>query len=136
MYPARINLIRAKSTRVGLIVLSLLAVSCSVSTINTDRYQVESTTEQASNGPVVELHRLAIRALNQQQYGQAVNYLQRAIKIEPRNAHSWHYLAQSYWHKKSYPQCLDMIERSYSYSTVEDDLDRANSALKTQCLAD
>ncbi|MFT4608501.1 MAG: hypothetical protein ACI8ZV_002195, partial [Chitinophagales bacterium] len=30
----------------------------------------------------------------------------------------------------------DMIQRSYSYSTVEDDLDRANDALKTQCLAD
>jgi Tfp pilus assembly protein PilF len=136
MYPARINLIRAIPTHVGLIVLSLLALSCSVSTINTDRYQGETTTEQASKGPVVELHRLAISALNRQQYVQAVNYLQRAIKIEPRNAHSWHYLAQSYWHKKSYPQCLDMIERSYSYSTAEDDLDRANSSLKTQCLAD
>ncbi|MFT5811094.1 MAG: putative Zn-dependent protease, partial [Rubritalea sp.] len=72
----------------------------------------------------------------QQQYDRSVNYLQRAIKIEPRNAHTWHYLAKSYWHKKNYPQCLDMIQRSYSYSTVEDDLDRANDALKTQCLAD
>ncbi len=135
MYPARINLIRTRSTKIGLILLSLLAASCSVPTINTDQYQGEITTEQASDGPVVELHRLAISALNQKQYDRSVNYLQRAIKIEPRNAHSWHYLAQSYWHKKNYLQCLDMIERSYSYSKVEDDLDRANDALKTQCLA-
>jgi Tfp pilus assembly protein PilF len=135
MYPDRINLIRIKPLKIGLVVLSLLVTSCSVPTINTDQYHGKTTTEQASNGPVVELQRLAISALNQQQYDQSVNYLQRAIKIEPRNAHSWHYLAQSYWHKKSYRQCLDMIERSYSYSTVDDDLDRANDALKTQCLA-
>ena len=135
MHPARTNLMRIKPIKIGLIVLSLLAASCSVPMINTDQYHGDTSTEQASNGPVVELQRLAIGALNQQQFDQSVNYLQRAIKIEPRNAHSWHYLAQSYWHKKSYPQCLDMIERSTSYSTLEDDLDRANAALKTQCLA-
>lgn len=135
MHPVKINLTRIKSTRIGLIVLSLLAVSCSVPMINTDQYHGESTTQQASNSPVTELQHLAISALNQEQYDRSVNYLQRAIKIEPRNAHSWHYLAQTYWHKKSYLQCLDMIERSYSYSTPEDDLDRANEALKTQCLA-
>jgi cytochrome c-type biogenesis protein CcmH/NrfG len=135
MHPARTNLIKLNPIKIGLIVLSLLATSCSVPMINTDQYHGETTTEQASDGPIVELHRLAIKALNQQQFDRSVNYLQRAIKIEPRNAHSWHYLAQSYWHKKSYRQCLDMIERSTSYSTVEDDLDRANGALKTQCLA-
>lgn len=133
------NLINTNSIKVLLIMLSLLVASCSVPTINTDQYHGETTTEQAnsgaSNGPVVELQRLAIAALNQQQYDQSVNYLQRAIKIEPRNAQSWHYLAQSYWHQKNFDQCLDMIERSYSYSTPEDDLDRANNALKTQCLA-
>jgi Tfp pilus assembly protein PilF len=135
MHPARINLIRTKPTKIGLIVLTLLTVSCSVQVINTDQYQGEIITEKASNGAVGELHYLAISALNQQQYDRSVNYLQRAIKIEPRNAHSWHYLAQSYWHQKSYRQCLDMVERSYSYSSVEDDLDGANDALKTQCLA-
>ncbi|MFT5597794.1 MAG: putative Zn-dependent protease [Urechidicola sp.] len=140
MHPVRINLVSIKATNIGLILLSFLAASCSVPTINTNQYQGEVTTEkssnQASNGPVLELQRLATSALNQQQYDRSVNYLQRAIKIEPRNAHTWHYLAKSYWHKKNYPQCLDMIQRSYSYSTVEDDLDRANDALKTQCLAD
>jgi cytochrome c-type biogenesis protein CcmH/NrfG len=139
MHPARMNLIesksKSKSTHLGLISLSLLAVSCSMTTINTDQYQGETATEQTNNGPVAELHRLAISALDQQQYNQSVNYLQRAIKIEPRNAHSWHYLAQSYWQMENYPQCLDMVQRSYSYSNAADHLDRANDVLKTQCLA-
>jgi cytochrome c-type biogenesis protein CcmH/NrfG len=137
MHPARMNLIKSKSksTHLGLISLSLLAASCSMTTINTDQYQGEATTEQTINGPVAELHRLAISALDKQQYNQSVNYLQRAIKIEPRNAQSWHYLAQSYWKMKNYPQCLDMVQRSYSYSKAIDHLDHANDVLKTQCLA-
>lgn len=123
------------STRILAVLLSLLVASCAVPTIDTEQYHGAPTATQASNGAVSELQGFAISALNQQQYDSAVNYLQRAIKIEPRNALSWHYLAQSYWHKKSYSQCLDMIERSYSYSSIEDDLDRANAALKTQCQA-
>jgi Tfp pilus assembly protein PilF len=126
-----------KPVRIALVLLSLMVVSCTTTTINTDQYHGSTSTSQnqASNGPVAELQRQAIAALNQQQFDLAVGYLQRAIKIEPRNAFSWHYLAQSYWHKKSYSQCLDMVERAFSYSTVEDDLDRANKALKAQCQA-
>jgi cytochrome c-type biogenesis protein CcmH/NrfG len=118
-----------------LIILTVLASACTVPMINTDQYQYVKTTEQASNGPVVELQRLASDALNLQQYDLSINYLQRAIKLEPRNAHSWHYLAKTYWHIQSFSQCLDMIERSYSYSQVNDDLDSSNNELKTQCLA-
>lgn len=123
------------SIRLLLIAFSLLIASCSVPTINTEQYHGETTQQQASNGPVLELQRLAITSLNQQMFDQAINHLQRAIKIEPRNALSWHYLAQSYWHKNSFQQCVDMVERSYSYSTPEDDLDRANNTLKAQCQA-
>ena len=123
------------AVRITAILLSLFIVSCAVPTIDTKQYHGDTNQSQASSGPVAELQRLAISALNRQQFDQAVTYLQRAIKIEPRNALSWHYLAQSYWHKKSFRQCLDMIERAYSYSTAEDDLDRANAALKTQCSA-
>jgi Tfp pilus assembly protein PilF len=121
--------------RIIVVVFSILIASCAVPTIDTEQYHGETNQSQASSGPVAELQRLAIRALNEQQLDQAVGYLQRAIKIEPRNALSWHYLAQSYWHKKDYSHCLDMIERAYSYSSVEDDLDRANAALKIQCQA-
>jgi tetratricopeptide (TPR) repeat protein len=82
---------------------------------------------------VAELHRQAISAISRESYSQAIEYLQRAIKIEPRNAFSWHYLAQAYWHSRQFSRCLEMLERSISYSSKLDDLDRANSALKSQC---
>ena len=121
--------------KITIIVLSVLIASCAVPTIDTEQYHGDTNQSHASSGPVTALQRLAISALNGQQFDQAVGYLQRAIKMEPRNALSWHYLAQSYWHKKDYNQCLDMLERSYSYSSVEDDIDRANAALKVQCQA-
>jgi cytochrome c-type biogenesis protein CcmH/NrfG len=135
MHSVRINSMSTKFIKPRLILLSLLASACSLPTVNTDQYQGEITTEQASNSPVVELQRLATNALNQQQYDLSISFLQRAIKLEPRNPHSWHSLGQNYFYKQSYLQCLDMVQRSYSYSTGADDLDSANDALKTQCLA-
>jgi len=99
-----------------------------------NRYQTTNVVPQATSGPIVELHRSAINALAQNRSKQAIEFLQRAIKIEPRNAFSWHYLAQSYWHDKNFEKCLAMIERSQSYSQPEDDLDRANKALQHQCM--
>jgi len=125
-----------KFTKCRLMLLSLLISACTAPNVNTDRYQGEITTDQASHSPVVELQRLANDALEQQQYDLSISFLQRAIKLEPRNPYSWHYLAQNYWYKQSYLQCLDMVQRSYSYSRVVDDLDSANHALKTHCMAD
>ena len=99
-----------------------------------NRYQAASAKPPAASGPIAELHRNAITALAQNKSTLAIEYLQRAIKIEPRNAFSWHYLAQSYWHDGRFSKCLAMIERSNSYSQPEDDLDRANQTLKQQCL--
>ena len=121
--------------RVGLLLVLLLIAACTGSTVTTVSYETEATTSQRSEGPVAELHRKAIEALNTKHYQQSVEYLQRAIKIEPRNAFSWHYLAQTYWHSKEYDRCIDMLNRSISYSSELDDLDRANTALMLQCEA-
>ena len=114
----------------------LFLASCTIPTEQGNRFQVSTAKSPTSTGPVAELHRKAIAALAAENSKQAIEYLQRAIKIEPRNAFSWHYLAQSYWHNKNYDKCLAMIDRSYSYSTPADDLDRANLALKQQCNSD
>ncbi len=119
--------------RIGLLLALLLISSCSTTEVTPVRYQSEATSSQRSEGPVAELQRKAIEALNAQQYQQSVAYLQRAIKIEPRNAFSWHYLAQIYWFSKDYARCRDMVDRSISYSSALDDLDRANSILMSQC---
>ncbi len=117
----------------GLLFFIIVIVSCTGPGITPDRYQTASIASERTTGPVAELHRKAISAISHNLYPQAVEYLQRAIKIEPRNAFSWHYLAQTYWHSKQYGRCLEMIKRSISYSSDLDDLDRANSALLIQC---
>ena len=119
-----------------LIVIFLFAsVSCATPAINTEKFHGLPPTDQSISAPVSELQRLALTALQQKQYEQAIAYLQRAIKIEPRNAVSWHYLARSYWHNQNFQRCQDMIERSYGYSQARDNLDSANALLKKLCEA-
>lgn len=118
-----------------LLVLLIVITSCSGPKIEPERYQTASIASERSSGPVAELHRKAISAINQNSYPQAVEFLQRAIKIEPRNAFSWHYLAQTYWHSRQYGRCIEMVNRSISYSTRQDDLGRANTSLLSQCRA-
>ncbi len=119
----------------ALLAFVILVASCTGPGIQPDRYQTASLASERSIGPVAELHRKAISAISQSRYTLSVEYLQRAIKIEPRNAFSWHYLAQTYWHNQQYGRCLDMIRRSMSYSSSLDDLDRANASLLAQCEA-
>ena len=120
----------------GLLILLILIASCSGPEIVPERYQTASIGPERVVGPVAELHRKAISAIHQDRYAQAVEYLQRAIKIEPRNAYSWHYLALTYWHSNQYGRCVNMIYRSISYSSGQDDLERANAALLPQCEVD
>ena len=119
--------------KTGLLLVLLLITACTGSSVTTVRYETEATGSQRSEGPVAELQRKALAALDQRNYQQSVEYLQRAIKIEPRNAFTWHYLAQTYWHSNNFDRCLDMLNRSISYSTQEDNLDEANATLMSHC---
>ena len=99
----------------------------------TNRYQLSSARQQPGDSAVAELQRNARGALERGNYEQAVDFLQRAIRIEPRNAHSWHYLAEAYWHSGDYRRCSEMVERSYSYSNPGDGLDGPNLLLREKC---
>ena len=115
-----------------LLLASLMLASCATET-RYNPYQAESEASAGQASAVEELQQNAVQALEAESWQQAIEYLQRAIRIEPRNALSWHYLAQTYWHRRDYPRCLEMVERSYSYSSQEDDLDQANSELRARC---
>jgi Tfp pilus assembly protein PilF len=100
--------------------------------VRTDDYHQPEKMEKnakALNG----LQLKALQLMNQQQFENAILYLQRAIKVEPRNPLNWHYLAQNYWHLKDYGNCRAMIKRAISYSQFDPDLMRANHALLNQC---
>ena len=119
--------------RLSLMVLIFLVASCAGPKKETERYHQISDVNQSGTGAVSELQNEAIRALDRGNTQQAVDYLQRAIKIEPRNPFSWYYLAQVYRYSKNFNRCIDMLERSISYSFGNDDLDSANLALRDQC---
>ena len=113
-------------------VLCLLLASCALEP-KYNPYQDGSQAQPGQESAVAELQRNAVDALERQAYQQAIDYLQRAIRIEPRNPLSWHYLAQTYWQRKDFTRCLEMVERSFSYSSIDDDLDQANAELKQRC---
>ena len=74
-----------------------------------NRYQraIENTSSSsqvpATSQAVIQLQNQALAAINENQYQLAIDYLQRAIKIQPRNAWSWYYLADIYWRTGQYP---------------------------------
>ena len=92
----------------------------------------ESVTEPAA-APVTQLQNQALAAINEDQFPLAIDYLQRAIKIQPRNAWSWHYLAEIYWRRGERERCREMIARSRSYTVNDARLEDANAALRAQC---
>ncbi len=117
---------------IGLVFLALLVTACALEP-SYNRYQLPAQQSKPSQGAVAELQRNARAALQRQAYQQAIDYLQRAIKIEPRNPHSWHYLAEAYWRSGDRRRCVEMVERSFSYSSSADDLDHVNQQLKEKC---
>lgn len=100
--------------------------------VRTDEYHdkiEKKETTQALNG----LQLKALQLMNQQNFEQAILYLQRAIKVDPRNPLNWHYLAQNYWHLKDFSSCRSMVQRAISYSQFNEDLNKANETLLKQC---
>ena len=119
--------------RVAIPSILLVLTACTVPQKPPNRYQDAIEVSKLEVGPVTELQNQALAALNDEQYQLAVDYLQRAIKIQPRNAWSWHYLAQTYWRDAQHDRCLAMIERSNSYGSFDEDLMAANDRLKPKC---
>lgn len=120
--------------RLATLVAIMMSASCSVpQQPPPNRYQSDVDVIQQEARPVAVLHEQALAAIDDEQYQQAIDYLQRAIKIQPRNAWSWHYLARTYWHEGQLERCVAMIERSSSYGSYDDVLGGANDRLRVQC---
>jgi Tfp pilus assembly protein PilF len=131
---------RPLSSCCRLAALALLAIcaACSVPRQYPDNpYQRGGDSSETGGGaasaPVAQLQNQALAAINEDQYPLAADYLQRAIKIQPRNAWSWHYLADVYSRQGERERCRAMIERSQSYAQDDPRLDSANAALRERC---
>ena len=124
----------AAKTFLIILLISFFLVACFTPepVVRTDQYHKEikpQETTQVLNG----LQRKALQLMNEMKFEQAILYLQRAIKVEPRDPLNWHYLAQNYWHLKDFASCRSMVNRAISYSQFNDDLKKANETLLKQC---
>jgi tetratricopeptide (TPR) repeat protein len=134
-----VNLFAAPRCRLATLLLVSICAGCnSIPEQHPDnRYQrpVDSSrsTPAVEVTPVKQLQSQALAAINEDQYPLAIDFLQRAIKIQPRNAWSWHYLADIYRRRGERERCLAMIDRSQSYAVNDNRLDEANAALRAQC---
>lgn len=124
--------------RLALLLLTVFIGACSLPQQQPDNRYERSVD---SSGPVnatrstavTRLHNQAMAAINEAQYPLAINYLQRAIKIEPRDAWSWYYLADINWRQGELERCRSMLERSQSYAVNDPQLDDASAMLWAQC---
>jgi Tfp pilus assembly protein PilF len=98
-----------------------------------NRYELPAADGQPGDSAVAQLQESARQALERHDYQQAVEYLQRAIKIEPRNPYNWHYLAETYWQSGDLRRCAEMADRAFSYSSEADGLDEQNRRLMDKC---
>jgi Tfp pilus assembly protein PilF len=119
--------------RLATLIMVSIITACSIQEPPANRYQSDVEVSQPETQPVAELHNQALAALDDEQYQQAIDYLQRAIRIQPRNAWSWHYLAQTYWLEGQLERCLEMLERSGSYASTDQVVSDANDQLRAQC---
>ena len=123
--------------RLSIVSLLLFTSACQTPEPAVDnRYQRAPETtasSQATSSPVVQLQNQALAAINEDQYQLAIDYLQRAIKIQPRDPWSWHYLADIYWRQGQYDRCLAMVDRSSGYAGSDARLADDNAALRAQC---
>lgn len=118
---------------IPMLLLTLLLSACALEP-RYNRYEsVPGTSQAGVSDAVGELQRSARDALARRDFQQAIDYLQRAIRIEPRNPFSWHYLAETYWRSGDPRRCLDMLERSFSYSSSGDRLENLNQRLRARC---
>jgi len=118
--------------RLILTAIALWLASCAVQPVH-NRYQLPAGEPQPGDSAVAELQQRAKQALAGDDYRQAIEYLQRAIRIEPRNPYSWYYLGETYRASGDYRRCLEMVDRSFSYSEEGSDLDAMNRRLRQIC---
>jgi Tfp pilus assembly protein PilF len=125
-------------SRLAIVALLLLGGACQApQPVPDNRYQRAADSNQAGTAtlsqPVRQLHNQALAAINEDQYAQASDYLQRAIKIQPRNGWSWHYLADVHLRQGERERCLSMLQRADAYAQGDARLVAANAELRAEC---
>jgi tetratricopeptide (TPR) repeat protein len=87
----------------------------------------------SGNPAVIALADTARNDIAAYRYADAAASIERALRIEPRNARLWHELARIRLGQEDYPQAENMAKRSNSYAMNDTALRRANWKLIAEC---
>ena len=121
----------------GIAMALALAACGAVSTPTTNRYQQPPPGASAPAPDAVgQLQRDARAALDGAAPERAIDYLQRAIRIEPRNASSWQLLAEAWRQAGDGRRCVEMARRAASYGRGDAAFERDNRRLLDACQRD
>ena len=86
-------------------------------------------------GPAKGLYGEAEKALAANQPGKAEMLIERALRIEPRNAHYWYTLARIKYQQTQYPQTIQFCLKSNSLAAGQPQLTERNNQLLHQAKA-
>jgi tetratricopeptide (TPR) repeat protein len=106
-------------------VLTLLLVLASASCSSPVRQDARPVSERAA---VVAWASDAAALRQQRQFDGAAALLERALRIEPRNAHLWHQLARVHFDQGDFDQAIQFARKSMALSG-EPDLRSSNRRL-------
>jgi tetratricopeptide (TPR) repeat protein len=87
----------------------------------------------SGNPAVIALADTARNDIDAYRYAQAAASLERALRIEPRNARLWYELARVRLGQEDYPQAENLAKRSNSYAADDTALRKANWKLIAEC---
>ncbi|SHO44726.1 tetratricopeptide repeat protein [Desulfopila aestuarii] len=91
-----------------------------------------ATTYTPKTGAGGALYSSAQGAINRGDYQQAEMSLERALKIEPRNAHYWYSMAQVKYKQKQYSQTVHLCSKSKSLAGKNSQLISLNDDLSAK----
>lgn len=112
--------------------ISFSAGACSIPFLDESKTDHETTQVAAvapSSAAVDQLLLQAQEERQQQRYEQAANLLERAMRIEPRNAKLWYELASIRFLQGLYQQAIELANRSMALSEYDSSLVNENQAL-------
>lgn len=107
------------------LVLLLLLSACATTPIDSEPV--------SENAAVVALADMARNDVAAYQYARADASLERALRIEPRNARLWYELALVRSYQEQYRQAESLALRSNRFAGSDDALRRANWKLIAEC---
>ena len=114
-----------------LLLLSLLISACAqkqTDVVIEDRSEEYAGTQDAAR-PVVSLLAKAKQHENMAQWERAAALLERALRIEPRNAYLWHRLANTRLQQGQYDMAESLAQKSNSLAKDDEALRQRNAEL-------